>query len=125
MKATVLAAALIALGPLGHQSEESIDIAVGETVDILELVLSFNEVTRDSRCPRDVQCIVAGEAIVVFAARNAGEIYELTFEVPPGGTDSQTAGPYTVTVEELVPEPDSTRKIETSDYIATVSIAKQ
>ena len=52
-------------------------LAVGDTVvvDGSDMSLTFVGVPRDSRCPRDVQCIVAGEAhgsrpVHVFRADN-------------------------------------------------------
>ena len=78
--------------------------------------------TRDSRCPKDVTCIVAGEAVVVFVARVGGEESELTFKVPPRSKDAQAFGRFTIAIVELEPETDSTKKIDASDYVAAVVV---
>ena len=111
-------------------ADEPFSLAVGETVtmDGTDLVLTFAAVPRDSRCPRDVNCIVAGEVVFVFVARAGGEDSELTFKVPPGGREApeskaeQALDRFTITIVELEPETDSTKKIDASDYVATVVV---
>ena len=125
MKALLLVAASVTLlGSSYAGIDESFSLAVGETASVegTDLSLSFVAVTRDSRCPKDVSCIVAGEAVVVFAARVGGEETELTFKVPPGGKDEQAFGRFTIAIVELEPETDSTKKIDASDYVATVIV---
>lgn len=99
-------------------------LGVGETVEVddADLSLTFTAVPRDSRCPRDVNCIVAGEALVLFEARRGGETTELSFEIPPGGADEQELDGITIELTELEPETDSTRSIDASDYTATLVV---
>ncbi len=122
MKALLLVAASVALLYAGI--DESFSLAVGETVAVegSDLSLSFVEVERDSRCPKDVSCIVAGEAVVVFVARVGGEDSELMFKVPPGGKDEQAFGGFTIAIVKLEPETNSTKKIDASDYVANVVV---
>jgi hypothetical protein len=103
---------------------EPFTMSVGDSVavDGTDVFLTFVAVPRDSRCPRDVECIVAGEAIVVFEVQRGVQREELTFEVPPGGTDEETFEGLTIHILALEPETDSTRKIEPSDYVATVEV---
>ena len=72
------ACATVAAVPLG----ERFDLAVAESasIDGEGLDLTFDGVTRDNRCPKDVQCIVAGAATVVLIAASDGERRELTLE---------------------------------------------
>ncbi len=126
MKSLLLVAASLTVLSSGYAGvEESFSLAVGETktVEGTDLSLRFAAVTRDSRCPKDVSCIVAGEAVVVFVARLGGEDSELTFNVPPGGKDGQSLDRFTISLVELQPETDSTKKIEASDYVATVVVS--
>ncbi len=125
MKAlTLLVASLAVLSSGSAGVEESFSLAVGETASVegIDFSLRFAAVTRDSRCPKDVSCIVAGEAVVVFVARVGAEDSELTFNVPPGGKDEQAFDRFTIAIVELEPETDSTKKIDASDYVATVVV---
>ena len=69
MKTLLSIASLVTLSAFSI-TDEPFSLAVGETVtaDGTDLSLTFAAVPRDSRCPRDVTCIVAGEAVVVLEA---------------------------------------------------------
>ena len=125
MKTLLSIASLVALSAFSI-TDEPFSLAMGETVtaDGTDLSLTFAAVARDSRCPRDVTCIVAGEAVVILEARLGGEETELSFKVPPGGggKDEQELDGFTIIVVELEPETNSTTKIDTSDYVATVVV---
>ena len=108
---------------------ESFSLKLGETtrVDDTDLSLKFVAVTQDSRCPRDVQCIVAGEAVVVFEARVRERVSELVFRVPPGGGDAvKLNGLDGLEIAVVVVEPatDSKRTIEQADYVVKVKITQ-
>lgn len=47
----------------------------GETalVQNTDLALNFENVTQDSRCPKDVQCVWSGEAVIALLATRAGQ----------------------------------------------------
>lgn len=107
-------------------AQERLEIQLGETADVerTDLSLTFAAVPRDSRCPRDVTCIVAGEAIVIFHARLGDEVTKLRFEVPPQGQDSEQLDRFTITIVELEPETDSKTKIDPADYVATVVVTQ-
>ena len=84
----------------------------------------FDRVVAESRCPRDVQCITAGEAtvrvLVTLPGQPAG-----TFELKttPNGS-SVKPGAYTLTLSDLAPVPLSTAPPKDSDYRATFVLAK-
>ena len=105
--------------------DEPFPLAIGETarLDDAELLLTFREVTRDSRCPKEVSCIVAGSGVVRFDAVVAGETTTLTFEIPPGGEDAQSLGGLTVMLTALEPEPEAGKKMERSRYVAKLVVA--
>ena len=75
-----------------------------------------------ARCPKDVLCIVAGEATVVLVVMAGGEATKLTFKVPPGGSDEQRVEDYRVTILKLDPEVESGKVIEPSSYIAEIVV---
>lgn len=103
---------------------EPFSLRVGESLSIAGagLGLRFTEVARDSRCPTDAACIVAGEAHVVVEAELESERERLLFRVPPAGSDARKLARFTLAVTALEPQTVSTRRIETSDYIATMVV---
>lgn len=110
--------------PTSLEAPVSFVLKVGET-ERLEggvLTLSFNEVTSDSRCPRDVVCIVAGEATVVFRAASKRREATLTFRIPPDGSDVTEFDDFRITIRTLQPEPESGKTIDPGDYTADVLV---
>ena len=120
----VLAVALLAGG--SPRLGESFRLAIDQSVQLedADLTLTFEDVPHESRCPKDVQCIVAGKAEVVFEASSAGERKTLTFEIPPEGGDAQSFAGFTIEVVELEPEPVAGRRIARSSYVATVRVTE-
>ena len=99
-------------------------LRIGESASVegADLSLTFSAVTQDSRCPEDVDCVVAGEAVVVIDALSSGEHTELTFKVPPRGSDAQELEDLTITIVELSPEPESGKRMEPSNYVAKLLV---
>lgn len=90
-------------------------------------------VTEDSRCPSDVQCVWAGQvSILVEAIRasNGDVVGDFTVTIVGGGgpalDDSSTASVegYVVKLASVEPYPVSTRTIQLSEYIATLIVFK-
>jgi hypothetical protein len=75
LEAVLAGLALIVTGvactPTSPVSPVSLTLKVGEAAQLAGgvLTLTFDEVTGDSRCPKDVDCVWAGEATVVFKVR--------------------------------------------------------
>ena len=105
---------------------ESFTLRIGEAarVEDAEITVSFEEVSSDSRCPKDVNCIQAGEAVVVLALESAaGKKTLVELAVPPGGASlAATFETLRVTVVELQPQTESTKSIDPSSYVATVRL---
>lgn len=89
----LLAFALLIAGCAGGGATPEVETApatggalspeVGETVAIEGGPrLTFLEVVSDNRCPVDVQCIVAGEAVVRLAVALQGRRTEVTVMIP-------------------------------------------
>jgi len=105
--------------------EQTARLRVGDTfqIDGASAALTFKTVQRDSRCPKGVRCIRAGEAVVVLELRGAGrETSTLTFDVPPGGRASQSLHGYRIEIVSLDPQAEADVEIAPHDYIATVAI---
>ena len=84
------------------------------------------EVRSDSWCPKDVQCLWAGEALVVLELRPSdGEPTELTFAAPHPGSANQSYESYVLHVASLEPQTESGRNIEQNEYVATVKVEKR
>jgi hypothetical protein len=106
---------------------EPFELQVGEKVSIRggELLLAFVGVTQDSRCPKGVQCIVAGKAVVSFEA-TPGKGEAVTFELETGGSASESSeadvSGFRIFLLGLSPYPVSGRPIDSGDYIPKLKI---
>jgi hypothetical protein len=127
----VLTAISLLIGCTGSDTikaslDKEFTLAIGQTASISSenLKIKFLDVTADSRCPKDVQCIWAGEVTCSFeiAANGSAKQMELT---QPSGSDVDagiTTGGYNYkfTVE---PYPESTKKIEKEDYRVKMTVS--
>ena len=111
--------------PVGVSPEPSIVVAVaeefllapGETARLPEgtLRVRFDEVTEDSRCPRDVACPWQGRALVALTVHTEAGAEQVRLEVTAPAR-SETIGRYKVELLSLFPEPVSTRPIPPNEY---------
>ncbi len=125
MTLTYLLASILAMAASPSPAlGEAFPLRVGESLRIegTDLGLRFTEVARDSRCPTDASCIVAGEAQMVVEAVLDSETVEILFRVPPAGSDAQKLAGFTLAVTALEPQTLSTRRIDSSDYVATMVV---
>ncbi len=110
---------------LSSEQEQTARLRVGDVVQIDGSIaaLTFKAVTRDSRCPKGVRCIRAGEAVVVLELREgADQTSTLTFDVPPDGGASQSVRGYRIEILSLDPQAEADVEIAPRDYIATIGI---
>jgi len=91
------------------------------------LVLRFDAVLEDSRCPKMVTCVWAGQAVILLAVRKEGEA-EVEMELSTNLTQKKDAAEYLdYTVQLLKLEPYPNRPEEQynyRDYTATLVIKK-
>ena len=85
------------------------------------LTLTFNRVTSDSRCPTDVVCITAGDAVVSVSLADSASRVERELHTV-GDLSQAKFSSYTIRLVELTPYPRSTRAIDPRDYTATLQI---
>lgn len=114
-----------AVGPTAPRAPfvQEIVLAPGETasVDPASVRVRFDRVTSDSRCPADVVCIVAGDAIVrVVVIPDRGG--ERQYDLHTGDMKPLQAGGLAIGVVQLQPYPVSARPIQPGDYRATLRI---
>ena len=96
----------------------NVTLAPGVSVSVkaAAMTVRFMAVTEDSRCPRDVTCVWAGQVKVQLVINDVPE------EILEGG--STLAGAYRVTLVRVDPQPVSTARIAPQDYRATLKIDK-
>lgn len=93
----------------------------GETARIAseQAQVRFERVTADSRCPRGVQCITAGDATVRIHVTLRGQAERaLDLQTTPAG-EQTTLGNYLVKLADLVPLPRAGEPVKDADYRAT------
>ena len=92
-----------------------------------DIKVKLLNVTDDSRCPSDVVCIWAGQvSVLVNITENDESLGDVTLTLGAGNPDLavKNIGDYSVKVIEVNPYPISTHKIETSEYIVTLTVSK-
>ncbi|HEY7508175.1 MAG TPA: hypothetical protein VH677_03530 [Nitrososphaera sp.] len=134
-----LAASLVLVAVQGAAEAQSSDrqlnkffrLKVGQSVNIPseDMTVIFEEVTEDSRCPADVECIQAGQAtariILGWAETGIGTASLTTLPGSILSEDSQTVGDYVVVMHSLRPYPTQAGEpIDDEDYVAIVMVAK-
>ena len=105
-------------------------LKVNETayLDSADLLFRFVNVTEDSRCPSDVQCIWAGQVSVeieVVRVSTGEGLGNFALTLIGGSENSQkaTIGEFAVKLVNVEPHPVSTQTIHLSDYVATLIIS--
>lgn len=78
----------------------------------------------DSRCPSDVQCIQAGEAIAKIQVVKNGKILA-TFNLTTADETPRLVNGYSVSLASIDPYPRSTQVTLPSDYAVTLVISKE
>src|SRR5206468_798477 len=100
-------------------------VAPGELVDIgpANATSRFQGVTTDSRCPSDVVCIQAGDAIVRIDVLMSGAPSS-TYDLHVRDGQPVRHRDLTIAVENLSPYPISSRPIAPGEYRATLRVRR-
>ena len=106
--------------------EQDFTIAVGASTGIsqTDLVVHFERVLNDSRCPSDVQCVTAGDATVVVTAASGGGTalrYELHTD---DGAREAVHREFRIRLIDLKPTPTSTRPTRPNEYVLTLRVSR-
>jgi hypothetical protein len=101
-------------------------VRYGKEVTIKELKVKFESVVEDSRCPKDVTCVWAGDAKILVSVRR-GISKTAKMELHTNGQFAQTGKyqQYVIKLVALDPYPRSSAKTKPSDYVATLLISKE
>ena len=94
------------------------------TIEGEQLQVGFDRVVSDSRCPKDAQCITAGEAIVrVWLLKAPGARENRELRTTPTET-SAAYSTYRINLVALDPVPATSRAIRPSEYVATLTVSR-
>jgi hypothetical protein len=100
-----------------------ITLTPGQTISLGSTAweLRFVEATNDSRCPKGVQCIRAGDVTLhFFAADPSGAISNVSVRFGEGDATA-AVGPLTVEVLAVQPTPIAGQPIPPADYRVTLT----
>ena len=95
----------------------------GETLKFNDIELRFVKVISDSRCPKNVTCVWAGEAVVLVDVYKKGKFFEqkkLSFS-PTSYLKAELTGLFVskklrISGLNILPYPEYRSKIKTEDY---------
>jgi hypothetical protein len=98
-----------------------LELPLGRSADNGEISVSFDAVTEDSRCPRNVQCVRAGNASVHLTLESGddAEVVVLSSALEPRRVDF--AG-YRIDLRDLAPYPDPEEPPARDAYVARIAI---
>ncbi len=98
-------------------AEHALSFEQSVTLDADRLTVTFAEVVRDNRCPKGVQCIVGGEAVVVLDVGTETSESKLTFAIGAHADAVHSFDGYTIEVLAVDPEPTASRQVAVEDYV--------
>jgi hypothetical protein len=106
---------------------DSVRVRVGQVLIVDGVRVRFTGVENDSRCPTDVVCVWAGDAVANFSVELNCECRAAAFLLPLHTNlepRSGTAYGYRVELKELLPYPNSASAIKPEAYSAWVRITR-
>ena len=105
---------------------EPFDLNIDQTATISGegLEVRFADVVSDSRCPRGVQCVWEGVAVIRLSVERAPDPRAtLTLRVPsPSSTG--TYGKYSLSIMDVKPYPDANHPHRREDYVVTLIVTR-
>ena len=112
-------------GESGIVLDQEFKLKIGESAKASEgLRIEFDSVTEDSRCPKGVTCVWAGNAkILLKVKRDAGKAADVELNTNINPRTSRYLE-YELSLKELKPYPESNATIKSSDYEVTLTVHK-
>ncbi|MCC6929365.1 MAG: hypothetical protein IT359_10285 [Gemmatimonadaceae bacterium] len=111
-----------------QQAADSIPLLIGRDVHVEDVWMTLTDVPSDSRCPSNVQCVWAGDAVATIAVhpgcykegcKAASYVLSLHTTLEP---KSGSGWGHKVTLLSLAPHPHDTARIDRSRYVAWVRV---
>lgn len=127
---TACSSTRLATEPVSYSLSEAADsvrIRVGETIIVDGIRVRFAAVESDSRCPIDVTCVWAGDAVAKLSADQNCDCGTPAVELRLHTTlepKSATAYGFRVELLQLKPYPNSTTTIRSDAYSAWLRIVR-
>ncbi len=108
---------------------EPFKLAAGRSAQLAsgQFSVTFAQVVEDSRCPKGVECVWAGQVVVILDVSENGQTsssIKLTLGGagrPSDASTAQVAG-HTVQLMAVEPYPENGKKIAPDDYTATLQV---
>ena len=95
---------------------EEVQLKYGETATFGERTIRFDEVKTDSRCPKDVTCVWAGEVVVLLTMEQQD-----TYTIRPGGiAELWSDENVSYRIAAVTPYPKTSAKIPKENYCLTL-----
>lgn len=129
MKRFLLLISFLSIVTLSYSQSDIADLYVGDIIDVNEISIEFVELIADSRCPKNVNCIRAGEAEVLVAVyKNRKFSHEKVLIFHANGMVKEDNMNLFVSEQlfirglTLSPYPKGLTKVREEDYMLTVGI---
>ena len=132
MRLAIISLILLLLNTCSHSNSPSsvklnqpFEIKFQESVNLKtdKVKIRFVSVLQDSRCPKTVQCIVAGKANIELELKTSQKTQSIQLTTDPASNEA-TYGQFKIKLIDVSPYPDSAEKIESTRYVATLEITK-
>ena len=100
---------------------ERFALPYARTVTVADLHVSFVSVTADSRCPRKVVCVWAGDAAIVLEVKHGAETRSVELHTTPPQTTGEAFG-HRIELVSLDPYPEEPSERKPSVYVAQLIV---
>ena len=106
------------------KKQQEVEVQVSHEKTFSGFKIKFVEMIDDSRCPRDVNCVWAGNAriLVQVSKKGKSKTFELNSLLAPQAVRFEG---YEFKLTRLTPEPASNIRIRKDGYVATIKVAKK
>ena len=119
-------------GDVKAKLDEQFSLNVSQTayIESESMLVEFDKVAHDSRCPSDVQCIWAGRVIIhLKISKQSGDTGSMQALVLSTENDTATFtdsfyNNYSVLMIDVEPYPVSTATIDPAEYVAKLKVTK-
>lgn len=118
------ATACLEINPTAPGSfDEQVVLGPGEQATVDGVVLRFEAVVGDSRCPADALCIQGGDAVLKVRVSSASGRH-VDYELHTADMKPVTHRGVTIALVQLAPYPFSSQPIDPKDYRATLRVSR-
>ena len=106
--------------------DEPFQIEMGQQIETATgLRIRFDAVRADSRCPRGVTCVWAGDAVVALTVEADDGPVETELHTHPSRETTADVAGHRITLQGLAPEPEDGTTIDASDYRAALVVTRE